>query len=348
MLLQKFFPACIVALVLPSLILSVPHGQDYPANNLVTRASLAKAELVHRFPLYYWVENLAVRASGEVLTTLLSPTADLYQIDPSKPAGSNVELVHTFEQATNATGIAEGAPDVFYVAAGNVSYPTGMGVAGSWAIYSADFRGCAKAQDATVEKVADIPKGLLLNGIDFLDAHKGTLLIADSQGEAIYSLNVHTKAFEVAINETQTQDTGLAINGIKVHHELHAKSSVYFSNSGKAALFKQRVNEDGTAAGSATVVYKSAPKAFNPDDFALDAQKNAYIANAATDNVVLHRAGSGTISNVTSVVGCTSAALGRSRKDVRERVLYISSSGGDDQYRVGDVTNPGGLYKVHV
>lgn len=93
---------------------------------VATSAPVTSSKMTTRdvwvFPNGTWLENLAVRSSGQILTTVLS-SPDLYQVDPT---GSHCPtLVHHFPNVLGLLGIAEIRQDVFAVAAGNYSTQTG-------------------------------------------------------------------------------------------------------------------------------------------------------------------------------------------------------------------------------
>jgi streptogramin lyase len=83
----------------------------------------AKSNLVTTlwtFPNETWIENLAVRANGNVLCTSLNRAA-IYQVDPFKHVA---ETLHQFASTDGCLGIAETASDVFIVVTANVSLKT--------------------------------------------------------------------------------------------------------------------------------------------------------------------------------------------------------------------------------
>jgi len=84
---------------------------------------------VWRFPNVTWVENIAVRSSGQLLVTL-SPV--LYQVDPHAAEGQQPQLIQRFPNVTSLMGIVEVGKDVFAVIAGNFSLKTAVSTPGSY------------------------------------------------------------------------------------------------------------------------------------------------------------------------------------------------------------------------
>lgn len=77
------------------------------------------SHLVRELPNPTWVENIAVKASGQLLTLLTVP--DLYYLDPANP--SDPKLMSTFP-SLGVLGITKLTPDHFYVLGTNFSLAT--------------------------------------------------------------------------------------------------------------------------------------------------------------------------------------------------------------------------------
>jgi hypothetical protein len=88
------------------------------------------------FPNETWIENLAVRANGNVLCTSLNRAA-IYQVDPFAHVA---ETLHQFASTDGCLGIAETASDVFVVVTANVSLETNTAWPGSAKIWRVDAR----------------------------------------------------------------------------------------------------------------------------------------------------------------------------------------------------------------
>lgn len=88
------------------------------------------------FPNETWIENLAVRANGNVLCTSLNRAA-IYQVDPFRHFA---ETLHQFASSDDCLGIAETASDVFIVMTANVSLKTNTAWPGSAKIWRVDVK----------------------------------------------------------------------------------------------------------------------------------------------------------------------------------------------------------------
>ena len=73
----------------------------------------AKLTTIAYFPEHFFLENLAVRADGSILITVLNHKQLWYVSAPGADLPVDPVLVHTFDSA--AMGIIEAEPDVFYV-----------------------------------------------------------------------------------------------------------------------------------------------------------------------------------------------------------------------------------------
>ena len=106
---------------------------------------LLPSHLVHQFTKGTYVENIRARQNGQLLVTFVSPSADVYLIDPAASSlaptsNATVTLVHSFTSYAGLLGITEVQPDQFYVTAGNFSLATGDLGAGTWSVWSIDIR----------------------------------------------------------------------------------------------------------------------------------------------------------------------------------------------------------------
>ena len=87
------------------------------------------------FPNGTWIENLAVRANGEILATSLSKAA-IYLLNPFQ---HTAEVAHQFESTDGVLGIAEIEPDVFAVATAEVNLKTSAAVNGTAKLWKLDM-----------------------------------------------------------------------------------------------------------------------------------------------------------------------------------------------------------------
>ncbi|KAL8636981.1 MAG: hypothetical protein Q9228_005692, partial [Teloschistes exilis] len=150
--------------------------------------ALYPTKLLYQFPNGTWLENLAVRPAGTILTTVLT-APDLYLIHPDAKNPSP-KLVHHFSSHKSLVGITETTPDTFFVIAANYSGETRSAVPGSSAIYRVFFPN-PYTTDPIVSLAANLPPDTILpNGLTALNP--STLLVADSRTGTILSVNTVT------------------------------------------------------------------------------------------------------------------------------------------------------------
>ncbi|KAH8816637.1 hypothetical protein F5884DRAFT_818622 [Xylogone sp. PMI_703] len=297
-------------------------------------ASFIKPALktVYEFPLGTWVENIAVRNSGDLLVTLID-RPEIHLIDPFEP--DNTTTIYSFPHATSVLGIAEFQPDQFAVVVGNFSLTALATVPGSYSIWKVDMRsfishGSRVFHPATVKKVVDIPEGNFLNGLTILEESKKLVLVSDSGLGAVWLVDLVTGKHHITLqdstmvplpNATSVPGT-LGINGVKIRD-----SHLYYTNSAQALFAKIPIHKDGTPAGNSTVL---ATDRFG-DDFAFDIAGNAYVTQDP-QNTLYKVTPSGNVSTVLGaadspvIEGDTAAQFGRTRID--QHILYITTNGG--------------------
>ena len=268
---------------------------------------------VHSFGANKFVENLAIRRSGQVLVTVHN-TNELIEVDINAENSSRV--VHRF--ANNLFGIVEVEEDVFYVSAGTI------GQNGSFAIYTVDL---SHSSAGVVGKLVDLPEALFLNGSCLLKPGGSIILVADSILGAVFAVDVQKETVKTWLQHTAlkkvTENPNYpGVNGIKMHN-----GYLYLSNTEAKTFLRAGLTGAGDALGSIEVVYDRC----NIDDFAFDAEGSVYLTSHIFNSVVKVRS-NGVRSRITGgpydtiVAGTTAVAFGRTPAD-RTR-LYITTNGG--------------------
>ncbi|MCJ1335957.1 hypothetical protein MMC09_001231 [Bachmanniomyces sp. S44760] len=275
---------------------------------------------VHSFGLGSFVENLAVRRSGQILVTVHN-TNELIEIDPF--ARSPPHVVHQF--AANLFGIVEIEEDVFYVSTGTI------GQQQSFAIFKVDMSTVSTTGEASpsprISKVVDVPEALFLNGSAVLNTAKGLFLVADSIVGAVFAIDTQTATVKKwlqhqALNKVSEDPNYPGVNGIKMHN-----GYLYLSNTEARTFLRASLTEAGDAIGSVEVVHDK--RLF--DDFAFDAEGSAYLTTHIFNSVVKVRS-DGAPSRIAGgpddavVAGTTTVAFGRTPQD--ETTLYVTTNGG--------------------
>ncbi|KIV83483.1 hypothetical protein PV11_05504 [Exophiala sideris] len=306
-------------LLVVGLALSKPATTNPTAWGLV-----AQVTPVYQFPNETWLENIAVRSNEQSLTTCLTAPL-LYTLDPTA-ASANPIVVADFVGKTGVLGIAEIEPDVFAVAAGNVSAPLGKG---NYSIFKVDMRsyhaidGTVTAP-ADVSHLVDIADAAVLNGLALLNSQY--LLIADGILGVVFRLDLHTAEYSVTLNDTTMKSNASAIikNGI---NGIHVKDGyLYYTSSGQYLFCRVPVHDNGTAAGTVEILNRN----LLGDDFILDKQGNAFITNDPQNTLTLRKVDGSTSviagsPNSTALAGDTACAWSRAPGSRR---LYVSTNGG--------------------
>ena len=266
---------------------------------------------VHDFGKGFFVENLAVRRSGEILVSVMNKNI-LIEIDPVN--GNPARTVHTFERSVS--GIVEVGSDVFYISSGTI------GQAGSFAVFKVDL---SDPRSEVVSRYVDVPEALLLNGSALL---KGNIVLAvDSILGAVFAVDTNTAIVKKwlqhkALGKLTSDPNFPGVNGIKMHD-----GYAYMSSSEAKTIVRATVSSSGEATGNVDQVYDQC----TCDDFTFDNEGSLYVTTHVFNSVVKIRK-DGTRSRIAggaedvTVTGTTAAAFGRTAKD--RTILYITTNGG--------------------
>ncbi|KAL8742143.1 MAG: hypothetical protein Q9190_005326 [Brigantiaea leucoxantha] len=337
----------------PTFYARSPPNQAGQLVDVTSSRPLLPIHVTWEFPLGTWVENIAIRNDGDALVTILS-SPEVYLV-PTRPP-HRPTLVATIPDALGLVGIAEIGIDVFYVGAGNFSTTTLTTTPGTYSIWKVDLRNVAPSA-AKLSKVTDIPEAVLLNGLTVVNPVKGILLIADSGAGVVWSLDVNSGSYAIAINDTSMDPpvgTTGGINGIQI-----SGNELLYSNFGRGSLHKIPVSrKTGQATGPAITLFES--PSFSIDDFAIDFQGDVWAAlNVASQLDFLPDAAatSTTSTNATtvagtndssSIAGFTAAQFGTSERDLERGSIYITTTGGYTQWLYQNWTTGGTVSRVDV
>ena len=298
--------------------------------SLVT--ALYPIDPIYQFPNGTWVENLVVRPSGTILTTL-SSSPEIYQIHPSSKR-PNPELVHHFNGFTALLGITQVTPDRYQVVATNRSSVESRKVyviPNTTSIYSVSFPHHHHPYSRTpdVRLTSRLPDAGFPNGLTTLNDH--TILLADSTRGVVVAIDTRSGANWIAISDpllTPTSAIPLGVNGLKIHGSI-----LYFTNTGQNLLGRIDIDlNTGAALGPAVAVAYGQTPYSGSDDLALNGKGDrAFLANAAGHSIVEVDVESGKQAivagdlNSTEIAQPTAAAFGR--KGMQD-ILYVTTAGG--------------------
>ncbi|KAH7025518.1 hypothetical protein B0J12DRAFT_685842 [Macrophomina phaseolina] len=289
-------------------------------NSALFPASPPSARVVYQFPNGTWVENIAARANGNLLVTLVN-VPELWEIDPSSPPAheSTAKLIHRFPDTPMLTGITEIAPDTFAIGSPQT-------------LWRADLT----TSPPSISPIVSSPSFRNLNGLATLDPSH--VLAADSMLGVVWRIDVDTGAHEAVLQHdtmAPTTDLGplVGVNGLGLLLDDGDGDGdgdgdyLYYNNCPRALLCRVRIDRaTARAAGPYEVVAERAMA----DDFALGADGAAYLAGLV-ENVVTRVGPDGAkavVAGATAsreLAGATAAAWGRAPRD--EGVLYVTTGG---------------------
>ncbi|MCJ1268916.1 hypothetical protein MMC22_008804 [Lobaria immixta] len=312
------------------------------------------ATVIHQFPAGTWLENLAVRRNGRILTTALS-SPEVFQVDDR--GIDPVKVVHTFANATSCTGITKLGRDVFYIIAGNFSLSTFSAVPGSWSVYKVSVH--HKSKPAKVSLVAHFPDSVMLSGITVLSKHRKWLLVSDSAAGVVYRLEAKTgkvvRVLEDPLMKPE-RDSPSFVTGVKGIKTLYGY--LYFSNPSRNIIARIPIKHGGTSKTSASVI----TQIDDPEGFVFSELKNIFVAQNRVDllaRVINDKhytvATIDTLANGTEgkLFGPTAVRFGKvgpTMDAIKEdwRRIFISTNGGTAQYLTGNATRGGTISLVDV
>ncbi|KAJ6021944.1 hypothetical protein N7540_007448 [Penicillium herquei] len=216
------------------------------------------------------IENSELRPNGNLLLTTFYE-GHLYNLDPHAD-DPKAELVAALPGATALCGITSIAYEKYAVVGG---------VRGTYhydneTVYTVDF-----SQDATnpvIEKVAHLPTAIMLNGMAAMPKNPHIVLIGDAIRGLIFRVDTTTGASKVAIQDPQLNATSssslpIGVNGLKV-----VGNYVHFTNSARNTFGRIPVSDDGETFGDVEIITSLNSTANDWDDFIIDSNGIAYVA----------------------------------------------------------------------
>jgi len=295
-------------------------------------AALADISPIASFPPHFFLENLAVRADGSILVTVLNHKQLWYVPAPNGSQPVTPVLVHTFEGF--AMGIVETEPDIFYVS--TLDQAT---------LERFDMRGWVPGAPVKPTRVLTFDQPAGLNGACLLTPR--VILLADSLAGLIWRVDLtddgRTATASVWLRHhsmAPDPDNGLTsplgpqpgINGIR----FAARANVVYYTSTAQKLF-MRMSVDlatHTPVGQPEVVAAD----ITADDFCLDENAGVAYLTTHTDNTIVRvpidAGAEGAKTRVVAgdpfteqLVGPSSAAWGRGPADYG-RIAYVTTDGG--------------------
>ncbi|KAJ7732426.1 hypothetical protein B0H16DRAFT_1328787 [Mycena metata] len=233
--------------------------------------------LVLQSPGGLFLENLAVRPNGKLLIT--SPeSSTLHMVDPAAP-NPTFDQVHTFPNVTALLGIAEVKPDVYGIIALVLNDTTITAVPRTVAIWRVDL---SSGGPPVVNKAADVPDGMFLDGLSAVPGEPELVLGADTAAGRIWQITALWATYGI-FNSNSRHDAfapdapapAFGINGLHVRG-----GDLYFTNSQKETFsrFPIFLRGGNVAQAGPVKVLGSANGTDQFDDFAFDSMGRVWAA----------------------------------------------------------------------
>lgn len=297
-----------------------------------------ETNVLHQFTSPSWAENLAVCDNGDILVTMIAPSASLYRITNPQSSNPTTTLVHTFPNVESLLGIAELQPNIFVVVGTNASGV--VAIPGTGFLWSVDFS--ASISSPIITEITALPQVSYPNGMTALPENDGAVLLADSTLGCVWHIDIRTKAVNIAVQLPQmeppsTASAPIGINGVHAKQNPFGSTVLYWSNSFETTIYS--IDIDGCT--GAMLSGQQAPQIraraeggyLFIDDFAIDSQGGIWAA-ANFNNTVLYASAQSHIlrpvvgsDNSLLMAGCTACSFGR--RVGTDNVLYVTNSGAE-------------------
>ncbi|GAW15226.1 hypothetical protein ANO14919_046350 [Xylariales sp. No.14919] len=286
-----------------------------------------------------WFENIALRQNGDLLVTMLQPSASIYSIQQPLSDSPKASIIN-IDNANGLLGIVETAPDVFVVVAGIFSAPA-VPVNGTMAVWEVDLRG----PEPTTRLITKMPEAGILNGVALVPGcSPPAILVADTGISRVWRVDITTGEYETAAEIPEmlpapNATLPLGVNGVKTRGEY-----LYFSNSDLASIFRLPIDKRGVAARDAEAELVAKVDADIIDDFLIDEEGKYWVATNFQNTVVVAETGSSGVvvagaPTQLTVAGDTALALGRGTKEDKN-IVYAVTGGTLNRPVNGTVSEP--------
>jgi hypothetical protein len=310
-------------------------------------ANRAKLTTIAYFPEHFFLENLAVRADGSILITVLKHKQLWYVPTPGPDLPVEPVLVHTFDSA--AMGIVEAEPDVFYVC-----------TFGPATVERVDLRDWSPGAPADVARVLTFEQpGAVLNG-SCLIAPRITL-VADSVAGQIWRVDLAEDGLSATARVWLAHDSMAfdpdnplnpqpGVNGVRYDSKT---DFLYYTSTTRKVFMRVRVDP---ATGEPADEPEFVAGGTMADDFCID--ENAGVAYLTThrentiDRVPLRPGQHGAQRDIVAgepftqqLVGPSSVAWGRGPNDYG-RVAYVTTDGGTTAPPPDGIVRPAQLLRI--
>lgn len=305
-----------------------------PLLSLSVVALTFPAKLLYQDPSGLFLENMAVRPSGDILiTSVASPT--LFSFNPTV-RNATLDKVYTFPDCTSLTGVIEYKPDVYAVVASTINITTRRADPGSISVWTFKLQGRAPS----AQRIAVIANSTLLDGISLVPGNPNLVLAGDPGAGTVWQINLVTGAHSIIVQDAAmapgAPPPALGING------LHMQDERLFYSNGQLETFNSVLlavdGDEVSRAGDSLTLNNVNPVGVDHqyDDFTFDSQGRIWVATHTGAVTLLTPQSDGTLLSQT-VAGSetgpslfnepTSARFGRGTC-AQEALLYVITATG--------------------
>ncbi|KAL4882518.1 hypothetical protein BJY04DRAFT_217425 [Aspergillus karnatakaensis] len=216
-----------------------------------------------------WIENLSPHFQSWYTRFTRLDRPEIMEVDTQHQHGGP-RTIHTFKDATNATGLAEISSDTYAVTTLNqVGEDTTVTI---WKFNAVNY---------TASKIIeDVPGTSFLNGLAAVNSQ--VVLASDSFDGGIYQIDLQRRTSQKVLSEVDSAAFGPGINGLR-----YQKGYLYYTNTLLGIFGRIEVTEaTGSPIGDA-VTLAEGDLLVGADDFALARDvPSAFVTNFEKNTIV--------------------------------------------------------------
>ncbi|KAM0081981.1 hypothetical protein ACKRZS_005858 [Fusarium odoratissimum] len=197
-----------------------------------------------------FLENIATRSNGDILTTELWPSAAIYTIRNPHTGHNSLQKLFSVPSIQSIYGLTQvkssrRGTETFIFVGGNSTSP-GNTITGSFGAWAVDFDLLNNVFQ--LRKVGDMgTDSRFLNGVTALPGISDIVPVADSTNGLVGRLNITTGIFDTSafrypleMDPVESARLPIGINGIKIRG-----GHLYWTNSFQASIYRIAITPNG-------------------------------------------------------------------------------------------------------
>ncbi|EXL73137.1 hypothetical protein FOPG_11481 [Fusarium oxysporum f. sp. conglutinans race 2 54008] len=240
-----------------------------------------------------FLENIATRSNGDILTTELWPSAAIYTIRNPHTGHNSLQKLFSVTSIQSIYGLTQvkssrRGTETFIFVGGNSTSP-GNTITGSFGAWAVDFD--LLNNDFRLRKVSDMgTDSRFLNGVTAIPGISDIVLVADSANGLVGRLNITTGIFDTSafrypleMDPVEGARLPIGVNGIKIRG-----GHLYWTNSFQASIYRIAITPNGyPAKGTRPEIVADLSNGVGfLDDFSFDFRGNIYAATNLDNSIV--------------------------------------------------------------